>query len=64
MLRARTNHTSAVLNGEIYVIGGKAARTLCVLLGSGPVGAPVRRGGCSILPPCRDNGGRGGGGAL
>ncbi|NXY00208.1 KLH30 protein, partial [Centropus bengalensis] len=23
MLRARTNHTSAVLNGEIYVIGGK-----------------------------------------
>ncbi|KAM6389468.1 kelch-like protein 30 isoform 1-T1 [Pluvialis apricaria] len=26
MLRARTNHTSAVLNGEIYVIGGKAAK--------------------------------------
>lgn len=23
MLRARTNHTSAALNGEIYVIGGK-----------------------------------------
>lgn len=23
MLRARTNHTSAVLNGEIYVLGGK-----------------------------------------
>ncbi|KAM7013594.1 kelch-like protein 30 isoform 3-T3 [Passerculus sandwichensis] len=27
MLRARTNHTSAVLNGEIYVIGGEAAET-------------------------------------
>lgn len=26
MLRARTNHTSAVLNGEVYVIGGKAVR--------------------------------------
>lgn len=36
MLRARTNHTSAVLNGEIYVIGGKAAKTLWVLLGWGP----------------------------
>lgn len=36
MLRARTNHTSAVLNGEIYVIGGKAANTLWVLLGWGP----------------------------
>lgn len=33
MLRARTNHTSAVLNGEIYVIGGKAAKTLWMLLG-------------------------------
>lgn len=32
MLRARTNHTSAVLNGEIYVIGGKA------LPGGGRVG--------------------------
>lgn len=36
MLRARTNHTSAVLNGEIYVIGGKAADTPWVLLGWGP----------------------------
>ncbi|NXX58231.1 KLH30 protein, partial [Scopus umbretta] len=33
MLKARTNHTSAVLNGEIYVIGGEATETLQVLLG-------------------------------
>ena len=24
MLKARTNHASAALNGEIYVVGGKA----------------------------------------
>lgn len=40
MLKARTNHTSAILNGEIYVIGGKAAKTLRMLLGQGFVGAP------------------------
>ncbi|XP_035400880.1 kelch-like protein 30 [Cygnus atratus] len=28
MLRARTNHTSAVLNGEIYVIGGTAVEVV------------------------------------
>lgn len=27
MLRPRTNHTSATLNGEIYVIGGKKINT-------------------------------------
>lgn len=64
MLRARTNHTSAVLNGEIYVIGGKAAKTLWVLLGWGSMGAPEQQGGCCVLSPCRDNSGRGGGGAL
>lgn len=25
MLKARTNHASAALNGEIYAIGGKAS---------------------------------------
>lgn len=57
MLRARTNHTSAVLNGEIYVIGGK------VTLGDRRV---VWRGmeGCSVTLPCRDNSGGGGSGAL
>lgn len=46
MLRARTNHTSAVLNGEIYVLGGK------VTLGDRRV---VWRGteGCSVTLPCR-----------
>ncbi|NXV72945.1 KLH30 protein, partial [Atlantisia rogersi] len=38
MLRARTNHTSAVLNGEIYVIGGK------VLRGSASPGGPWSSG--------------------
>lgn len=28
MLRPRTNHTSATLNGEIYVIGGKKINTV------------------------------------
>lgn len=64
MLRARTNHTSAVLNGEIYVIGGKAANTLWVLLGWESLCAPEQQGGCSVLSPCRDNSGCGGGGAL
>lgn len=26
MLKARTNHASAALNGEVYVVGGEAAR--------------------------------------
>lgn len=64
MLRARTNHTSAVLNGEIYVIGGKAAKTPQALLGKASMGAPEQWGGCSILLPCRDNSGCSGGGAL
>lgn len=29
MLKARTNHASAALNGEIYAIGGKASPSLC-----------------------------------
>lgn len=64
MLKARTNHTSAILNGEIYVIGGKAMKTPRVLLGRGSVGAPEQLGGCSILLPCRDDGRRSGGGTL
>lgn len=64
MLRARTNHTSAVLNGEIYVIGGKAAKNSCVLLGLGFVGALEQWGGYSVPPHCRDDSGCGGGGAL
>lgn len=64
MLKARTNHTSAILNGEIYVIGGKAMKTPRVLLGRGSVGALEQLGGCSILLPCRDDGRRSGGGTL
>lgn len=29
MLKARTNHASAALNGEIYAIGGKASLPAC-----------------------------------
>lgn len=64
MLKARTNHTSAVLNGEIYVIGGKAAKTPWVLLGWEFVGDLEQRGGCSVPLPCRDDSGRSGSGAL
>lgn len=35
MLKARTNHASSALNGEIYVIGGKAPLSIapgCLLL--------------------------------
>uniref|UniRef100_A0A8B9TQQ8 Kelch like family member 30 n=1 Tax=Anas platyrhynchos TaxID=8839 RepID=A0A8B9TQQ8_ANAPL len=51
MLRARTNHTSAVLNGEIYVIGGKA------LPGGGRVGWWRGPGGLGsdgehVVPAC------------
>lgn len=42
MLKARTNHASAALNGEVYAIGGKAS------LSAGPGQPPAR---CSPLAP-------------
>ncbi|NXA41350.1 KLH30 protein, partial [Eudromia elegans] len=45
MLRARTNHTSAVLNGDIYVIGGtthEAVEVECY--------DPYEKGWCAVSP--------------
>lgn len=36
MLKARTNHASSALNGEIYVIGGKAALSVVPLRAPSP----------------------------
>ncbi|NXH76018.1 KLH30 protein, partial [Hydrobates tethys] len=45
MLRARTNHTSAVLNGEIYVIGGTTVDTVEVERYD-----PYNKSWCAISP--------------
>ena len=38
MLRPRTNHTSATLNGEVYVIGGRERKNILLrVLGIKPV---------------------------
>lgn len=51
MLKARTNHASAALNGEIYVIGGKATPPVPRLPPAplSPLPASRQPGGLSIL---------------
>lgn len=62
MLRPRTNHTSATLNGEIYVIGGQRINTEPDVSSSRP---RVDLAADLVSPPSlRDDGGSRGGGAL
>lgn len=52
MLKARTNHASSALNGEIYVIGGKAALPTTPRLPPAPqrpLSTSLQPGGLAIL---------------